>query len=56
MKEKLSSVRSEIWWGEATDEPACEDARLTEYAAPTGLWRITERAGYKDSAPTELNH
>jgi len=55
MKEKSSSVRSEIWWGEATDEPARADARPTEYATPTGLGRIAERAGYKDYAPTELN-
>jgi len=26
-----------------------------DYAAPTGLWKIADRASYKDFAPTELN-
>jgi len=34
MEMNSSSVRSGIWWGEATDEPAREDARPTEHAAP----------------------
>ena len=58
-----SSVRSGIWWGEATDEPAREDARPTEDAAPTGRGNWVARVATKISlrterrpTPTELRH
>jgi hypothetical protein len=65
MEMNSSSVRSGIWWGEATDEPAREDARPTEFAPPpaapksdeggTGLGNSAARVATKISLLTELS-
>ena len=44
-----------MWWGEATDEPAREEARPTVYAAPTGLGNWVARVATKISLLTKFS-